>query len=99
MEDTLDLVEVEGATRLRLRVRPAARKNAVVGPHGGALKVSVTAPAERGKANEAVVELLARELSLPRGSISIVSGESSPDKVVLVRLARDLVAERLRAPA
>ncbi len=98
MSGALELIAVEDGTRLRLRVRPVARKNAVIGPHGGALKLSVTAPADRGRANEAVLELLAEELALPRGSIEILSGHSSPDKVVLVRMAPDLVAKKLGTP-
>ena len=97
MIEGLELTEVAGGTRLRLRVRPGARKNAVVGAHGGALKISVTAPPERGKANDAVLDLLAKALSLPRGSIEILAGHASPDKVALVPLTAARVAELLGA--
>ena len=97
MIEDLELTEVEGGTRLRLRVRPGARKNAIVGPHGGALKISVTAAPERGKANEAVVELLASALAISRASVAIVSGQTCANKVVVVALKPEVVAERLSA--
>ena len=95
MADPLDLVPVPGGTRLRLRVHPKARKNAITGVHAGALKVSVTAPPEKGKANEAVIRLLAKALDLPKGSIEIVGGETSQDKTVVVGLEPEAVRRRL----
>jgi hypothetical protein len=68
--------------RFRLRVRPGARKSAVEGEHGGALKLSVQAPPDKGKANEEVRSLLAESLAVPRAAVSIVSGAGSRDKVV-----------------
>jgi uncharacterized protein (TIGR00251 family) len=73
----------EGAI-LRLRVKPGARRNRLVGAHGGALKLEVAAAPERGKANAAVRKLLAKSLDVPRSSIRIVSGEISQDKSVCV---------------
>jgi hypothetical protein len=77
---------VEGpTTRLRLRVSPGAARSEVVGPYGEAWKVRVAAAPESGKANEAVRDLLASALGIPRSSTEIVSGAASRDKVVLVR--------------
>lgn len=70
------------ATRLRLRVVPGASRSQIVGRHGDAWKVRVAAPPERGAANEAVVRLLAEALSVPRGRISVVSGQVARDKIV-----------------
>lgn len=95
MPESLDLVAVAGGTRLRLRVHPKARKDAVTGVHGGALKVSVTAPPEKGKANDAVVKLLAKALDLPKGAVAIVAGETSQDKTAVVGLAPEEVRKRL----
>jgi uncharacterized protein (TIGR00251 family) len=72
------------STRLRLRVSPGARRSELVGRHGDAWKVRVTAPPEDGRANEAVLELLAKRLDLPRRSLSIVSGHTAREKVVQV---------------
>ena len=69
-------------TRVRLRVAPGATRAGVVGRHGDAWKVRVTAPAEGGRANEAVVRLLADTLALPRTSVTLVSGHSARDKIV-----------------
>ncbi|MGL4463447.1 MAG: DUF167 domain-containing protein [Planctomycetia bacterium] len=68
----------------RLKVRPGGRRNAVAGVRAGALKVSVTAAPEKGKANEAVLALLAEVLELPQRRLAIVRGETSPDKWVAV---------------
>jgi uncharacterized protein YggU (UPF0235/DUF167 family) len=53
-----------------------------VGRHGDGWKVRVTAAAERGRANDAVVRLLADTLGVPRGAVTLVSGHGSRDKVV-----------------
>jgi uncharacterized protein len=70
------------STRVRLRVSPGARRDELVGRHGEGWKVRVAAPPEGGRANDAVLDLLARELSLPRRSLSIVSGQAAREKVV-----------------
>jgi uncharacterized protein (TIGR00251 family) len=72
----------EPSSRLRLRVSPGARRSEVVGRHGDAWKVRVSAPPEDGRANDAVVELLADRVGLPRRAVTIVSGRSSREKVV-----------------
>ena len=69
-------------TRVRLRVAPGATRAGVVGRHGDAWKVRVAAPAEAGRANDAVVRLLADTLALPRTSVTLVSGHSARDKIV-----------------
>ena len=70
-------------TRLRLRVAPGAARAAVVGRYGDdAWKVRVAPAPERGKANDAVLALLADTLAIPPASISLVSGGSSRDKLV-----------------
>jgi len=63
-------------------VVPGARRSGVVGRHGTAWKVKVTSPPEDGRANQAVLGLLAETLRLPRRALSIVSGHGSRDKVV-----------------
>ncbi|WP_457678072.1 DUF167 domain-containing protein [Thermovibrio sp.] len=50
----------------------------------GRLKVKVTAPPEKGKANEALIELLSKRLKVPKRSISIVSGQTSRVKRVFI---------------
>ena len=72
----------EPSTRLRLRVSPGARRTELVGRHGDAWKVRVSAPPEDGRANDAVLKLLAERVGLPRRAVSIVSGHSGREKVV-----------------
>ncbi|TML57201.1 MAG: DUF167 domain-containing protein [Actinobacteria bacterium] len=88
------------STRLRLRVSPGARNARVVGRHGQAWKVRVAAPPEGGRANEAVVRLLAEALSLPRGAVTLVSGHGARDKVVrLDGLDQTQIERRLQSAA
>jgi uncharacterized protein (TIGR00251 family) len=80
--------------RLRVKVKPQARRNAIEGivpdPEGEALAVSVTAAPEDGKANAAVMALLARTWKLPASSFSIAQGATARRK--LLRLAGDSAA-------
>ena len=71
--------------RFGVRVQPRASRAGVVGLHGNALKVRVHAAPVDGAANEAVVDVLAAALEVPRSAIRIVSGASSRTKVVEVR--------------
>jgi uncharacterized protein (TIGR00251 family) len=68
--------------RIRLRVSPGSRKTELAGRHGDGWKVRVSAPPENGRANDAVLELLAERVGLPRRALSIVSGHQARDKVV-----------------
>jgi uncharacterized protein (TIGR00251 family) len=70
------------STRLRVRVSPGAARTELAGRHGDAWKVRVAAAPERGRANDAVVKLLAKRLGVPQGSVSVVSGTTSRDKVI-----------------
>jgi uncharacterized protein len=70
------------STRLRVRVSPGARRGGVAGRVGEVWKLRVTAPAERGRANEAVVRLLAETMDVPRRQVALVSGHSAREKVV-----------------
>jgi uncharacterized protein (TIGR00251 family) len=74
----------DGAT-VAVRAKPGAKKDAVLGERAGALLVSVTAPAQDGRANDAIVELLAARLGARRSQLDLVSGRTSRDKVILVR--------------
>lgn len=81
-----------------IRVHPRARKNAITGVIGDAIKLTLTAPPVEGKANEACVEFLAEFLNVPRASVTIVAGQSSRNKVIrVVGRSTAQVEERLRA--
>ena len=83
-------------TRVRIRVSPGAGRAAVVGRHGDAWKVRVTEAPERGRANDAVVRLLASVLAVPLEAVAIVSGHSGRDKIVeLTGVGPALIERRL----
>ena len=73
----------DGAT-FAVKVHPRARRNAITGTLGDAIKLAVTAPPVEGKANQAVIEFFAEFFAIPRSSVSIASGETSRNKVVRV---------------
>ncbi len=80
-----------------VKVHPRAKKNAITGEVGDALKVALTAPPVDGKANEACVEFFAKLLKVPRSSVSIASGQTSRNKVIRVSgLSAADVEARLR---
>ena len=88
------------STRLQLRVSPGARRAHVVGRHGDAWKVRVAAPPEGGRANEAVVRLVAETLSLPRAAVTLVSGHGARDKIIeLAGLDQTQIEQRLASAA
>lgn len=90
----LEIRDDGGGCRLRVRVRPGGRADEVLGAHGGALRLSVTARPEKGLANRAVAALLARIAGLPARAVTITSGLASRDKGVRVE---GLSAAELRA--
>ena len=84
-----------------VKVHPRARKNAITGTVGDALKLALTAPPVEGKANQAVIEFFAELFAIPRSSVTIASGESSRNKVIRIagvskRAAEQRLAENLK---
>jgi len=80
-----------------VKVHPRAKKNAITGEVGDALKLSLTAPPIEGRANQACVEFFAKLLKVPRSSVTIASGQSSRTKVICVTgVSREYVMDRLR---
>ncbi len=70
--------------RLNLKVVPGSSRDEISGWLGDSLKVKVKAPPEKGRANETVVALLAERLGIDTSSITVVSGQSSPAKIVAI---------------
>ena len=85
---------MEPSTSVRLRVSAGARRTEIVGRHGDGWKVRVAAAPEGGRANEAVLGLLAERLELPRRSLEIVSGHSAREKVVRMTGISDAELQR-----
>lgn len=84
---------------IALHVQPGARRNAVVGVHGGRLKVALQAPPVEGRANEALLRFLAAALGIPRRQILLAAGEHSRDKRVEVHGIDAAAVARVLAPA
>ncbi len=73
----------EGVT-FAVKVHPRAKKDAITGEVGDALKLSLTAPPVEGRANEACIEFVAKFLKVPRSSITIAAGAGGRRKVIRV---------------
>jgi len=72
-------------TVLRIKVRAGGRGDSLAPIQNGRLRVTVTQPAERGKANRAVVKLLAKQLDVRSSQLQILRGETSAEKRLLIR--------------
>lgn len=96
--DAVRVVAAADGVRLQLRVKPGGRSDRLVGPHDGALKLEVRAAPDRGRANDAVIRLLAGVLGVGRADIEVTAGGASRDKVVSVSgLSAGELARRLEA--
>lgn len=88
-----------GGTTFRVRVQPKASSNQILGFREDVLRLRVTAPPEDGKANVAVVRLLAQTLGISRSDLEIVRGHSSRNKFIHVTsLSAPEVRRRLDSP-
>lgn len=85
----------QGAT-FAVKVHPRARRNAVTGLLGDAIKLALTAPPVEGKANDACIQYLSEVLGVARAAVIIISGDTSRQKLVRVAgLSADEVRRRL----
>jgi uncharacterized protein (TIGR00251 family) len=92
--EQLVLRDVDGGCTLAVRAHPGARRDAITGVQAGALKVSLTAPPENGRANAALIGLLADSLQVQRSQIALLIGATSRAKTLRVQM---LTASQLRA--
>jgi uncharacterized protein (TIGR00251 family) len=76
-------VTVEGVL-IPVLAQPAAKRSAIVKFHAGAVKIAVNQPPDKGRANEAILEVLAKTLDLPLRSLELVAGATSRRKMVLI---------------
>lgn len=93
----ISLKETTSGIRFAVKVQPRARKNAITGSVGDALKLSLTAPPVEGKANQAVIEFLADFFDIPRSSVTIATGETSRLKTVRITgISKEAIEARLK---
>jgi uncharacterized protein (TIGR00251 family) len=95
-EFMIPIRDTAGGAIFAVKVQPRAKKNAITGELGDALKLALTAPPVEGRANDACIEFFANLLDVPRSSITIASGETSRRKVIRVTgIAADEVRRRI----
>lgn len=81
----LAIQEKDGSFIFPVRVVPRAKKDEIAGVEGESLKVRIAAPPVRGKANEALVELLAQALGVRKRQVEIASGQRARNKTIRIR--------------
>lgn len=102
-ESTVELTQQNDRVLLPVQAQPGARRNGITGAHDGRLRVAVTQAPEKGKANQALVKVLAKALDLKRSQIELVAGETSAKKrfaISNIELAelRDRIENLLSSP-
>ncbi|SIN97054.1 hypothetical protein SAMN05444166_1841 [Singulisphaera sp. GP187] len=80
----IELTDHPRGTVLPVRARPGARKNAILGEHAGSLRVAVATKPEGGKANVAILGVLAQALGFKTSQIDLLSGQTSREKRFLI---------------
>jgi uncharacterized protein (TIGR00251 family) len=88
---------VAGGIELLLHVQPGARRTGLIGEHAGRLKVAVGAPALDGRANDALVALLAETAGVARRAVQVTHGTAARDKRVRIAGVPDHLLSRLQA--
>ena len=86
--------QIPASATVEIWIQPGASRQRVIGLHGGAVKVAVAAPPEKGAANRALEKLLAEEFGLASGAVTVVAGGSSRRKRVSLQ---GVSPERVRA--
>jgi len=81
----IQIIEHAEGCVLFARVQPQARRNGIQGEVGGCLKVAVNAPPDKGKANQALIDVLAIALELRRSQIHVIGGLTQRQKTVLLQ--------------
>jgi len=95
-EFSLIVSEKTDGCLLKCWIQPRSSRNAVVGVHGDALKIALTAPPVDGKANKELLKFIAKYFKLPKSSVQIVAGESSRSKTILISgLDKNIITKKL----
>lgn len=81
-------------TLIKVYLQPKSSKNEIVGPYRDGIKVKVTAPPIEGKANEALIRFLSKELNISPSCIEILKGHHSREKILKIRPSNPLTLKR-----
>ncbi len=77
--------EMDGGIVIPVKVQPNSSKEGVMGVHAGQLKVAVNAPPDRGRANKAVIKVLAKWMAIKSANIYLIHGEKTKDKEIFLK--------------
>jgi len=78
----LTIENIEGGVIFSAKIVPGSSKTCISGLLGGMLKIKISAPPEKGKANRCLLEFLAKQLSVKKNAVSIISGQTNPIKQI-----------------
>ena len=94
----LELTASKGGTLLGVKVSANAKRTALLGLHGGSLKIAVSAPARQGRANRALVKFVAELLGVAAANVEVVRGQSSTHKTLYIsKLGPPQISKRVQA--
>jgi uncharacterized protein len=91
----IPIQQQNGGVTFSVKVHPRAKKNAITGTVGDALKLSLTSPPLDGRANEACIEFFVKLFRVPRSSVTIAAGEKSRAKVIRVAGLTSAAAQKI----
>ncbi len=95
-EQNLKIEQTETGVLFSVKVVPASSRNCIAGLLGEMLKVKLSAPAEKGKANQALIELLSKTFGVKKNQISILAGQTNPVKRIrITSLTADVIKSKL----
>lgn len=80
----IELTPSKEGVLLNVHAQPGARRGGLMGEHDGALRVAVSAPPDKGKANAAILDVLAEALGIKTSQLALISGETSRRKRILL---------------
>lgn len=90
----LKIQEAKGGVVFSVKVVPASSKTAVSGLWDGMVKIKVSAPPQKGRANKCLIDFLAKQLGVKNSAVSIIAGQNSPVKKIRVSgLSDELMTE------
>jgi len=88
--------EIDGGVVFSVKIVPGSSKTSVCGMLDKMVKIKISAPPEKGKANQSLVEFLAKTLDVKRKDVHIISGQTSPVKSVEISgISAEMLATRL----
>ena len=92
----LHINEGNGTVTFKAKIVPGSSKTAIAGILSGMLKVKVASPAEKGKANQCLIDFLSKQLGVRKNCVTIISGKTNPVKTIQVSgTSTETVLEKL----